>query len=248
MKSIQQVNSELESTLLNGTTDSSVKQPKSANKKKTAKSAAPIGSMNPTDTVADANTVNCVQSPQLFTDEIGISEETNSAIQSDESVATDTPDATKSSDVADTLIQSDKHKSTDVSAEPSDTDLSEVPIESTATAEPITADSTDVIITPSATIATTQPDTSSASDEARVTRVSRKQSREELDDYKTQYLAPFKIGKRHAVVLDDDLWNELDYIVRRIGDSKANATAYANAIISNHLNEIRQKVETWRKL
>lgn len=245
MKSIQQVNSVPVSTELNGTTDSIVKQPQSANKKKSAKSAASFEAVN---TVDNANQDTLMQPPQLFNDEIGITDETKSTIQSYVSVATDIHDATESSDIADTPTQSDKRKSTDVSAEPSDTDLSEAPIEATATAEPATVDSTDAIITPNVTTATVQSDTSVINDETKASRVSRKQSREELEDYKTQYLAPIKIGKRHTVVLDDDLWNELDYIVRRIGDSKANATAYANAIISNHLNEIRQKVEAWRKL
>lgn len=236
MKSIQQVNSVPESTKLNGTTDSTVKQPQSSNKKKSVKSAASVGSMNPTDTVANANTVNCMQSPQLFSDETGIADETKSAAQSDVADTADTPIATKSSNVADTQPQSDEYKTTDILAE------------ITATAEPSAADSTDAIIAPSVTTATAQPDTSAITDETKATRVSRKQSREELEDYKADYLAPFKIGKRHGMVLDDDLWNELDYIVRRIGDSKANATAYANSIIRNHLAEIRQKVEAWRKL
>lgn len=224
MKSLQQVNSVPESTQLNGTTDNLVKQPQSSNKKKPVKSAASVETAKPIDTVANGNSIYGVQSPQLFTDEIGIADGTRSATQSDVSVATDIPAATTSSDVADALTKSEEHKSTDISAE------------------------TSVMVEPSVATATAQPDTSAITDEAKATRVSRKQSRGELEDYKADYLAPFKIGKRHTVVLDDELWKELDYIVRRIGDSKANATAYANSIIRSHLAEIRQKVEAWRKL
>ena len=248
MQSIPQVNSVPESTQLNGTTDKPIKQSQSSNKKKSAKSVASVESVKSVEAVADANPINWMQSPQLFNDEIGIANETKSATLSDVSVATDTPNATKSSDVADTLIQSDEHNPTDISAEPSATDLSESPIKSTATAESSTADSTNALITPSVTTTTAQSETSAIPDEAKAPRVSRKQSREELEDYKADYLAPFKIGKHHGMVLDDDLWIELDYIVRRIGDSKANTTAYANSIIRNHLAEIRQKVEAWRKL
>lgn len=244
MKSIQQVNSVPESTKLNGTTDKPVKQPQSSNRKKAAKSVASVEIAKPIDTVANDNPVNGVQSPQLFTDEIGIADDTKSATQSEVSVVNDKPNATKSPDVADTQTQPEEHKSTDISAELSTTDSSDVAVEPTTTVE---LNATDTAIAPSVTTATAQPDTSVAPDETKATRVSRKQSREELEDYKATYLAPFKIGKRHTVVLDDDLWNELDYIVRRIGDSKANATAYANYIIRNHLAEIRQKVEAWRK-
>jgi len=245
MKHIQQVNSVHDSTQLNGTPDNSVKQPKSSNKKKSAKSAVSVESVNPVD---NTNQVARMQSPQLFTDEIGIADETKPATQSDEPGATHTR---YQSCVTDILKKSDRTDETNMSAEtnvvvePSTTDLSDVAVEPTSTVE---LDATDTVITPSATTATVKPDTSDAPDEAKATRMSRKQSREELDSYKAAYLAPFKISKRHTVVLDDDLWNELDYIVRRIGDSKANTTAYANSIISNHLAEILQKVEAWRKL
>ena len=245
MNHIQQVNSVPASTQLNGTTDNSVKQPKSSNKKKSAKSTVSVESVNSVD---NTNQVTLMQSPQLFTDEIGIADETKSATQSDEMGATF---ARYQSCVTDILKKSDRTDETNMSAEtnvavePSTTDLSDVAVEPTATVE---LSATDTIITPSVTTATVQSDTSDAPDEAKAMRVSRKQTREELDSYKAAYLAPLKIGKRHTVVLDDELWNELDYIVRRIGDSKANTTAYANSIISNHLAEIRHKVEVWRKL
>ena len=242
MNSIQQVNSVPESTQLNGTPDNSVKQPKSSNKKKSAKSAVSVESVTPVD---NTNQVAQMQSPQLFTDEIGIADEEKSATRSNEPSTTY---ARYPSCVANMLTQSDRTDESNKSVEPSATDLSDATIESTAPALPSAADSTDTVIEPRATTATVQPDTSDAPDEAKASRVSRKQSREELDSYKAAYLVPFKIGKRHTVVLDDDLWNELDYIVRRIGDSKANTTAYANSIIRNHLLEIRHKVEAWRKL
>ena len=242
MNSIQQVNSVPESTQLNGTPDNSVKQPKSSNKKKSAKSAVSVESVTPVD---NTNQVAQMQSPQLFTDEIGIADEAKSATRSNEPSTTY---ARYPSCVANMLTQSDRTDESNKSVEPSATDLSDATIESTAPkALPSAADSTDTVIEPRATTATVQPDTSDAPDEAKASRVSRKQSREELDSYKAAYLVPFKIGKRHTVVLDDDLWNELDYIVRRIGDSKANTTAYANSIIRNHLLEIRHKVEAWRK-
>ena len=201
MKPIQQVNSVPESTQLNGTTDNSVKQPKSSNKKKSAKSAVSVESVNSVD---NTNQVTLMQSPQLFTDEIGIADEAKSATQSDKMGATY---ARYQSCVANILTQSDRTDESNKSVEPSDTDLSDATVESTAPALPSAADSTIAVITPSVTTATVQPDTSDAPDEAKASRVSRKQSREELDSYKAAYLAPFKIGKRHTVVLDDDLWN-----------------------------------------
>lgn len=230
MKSNNSVNSVPVSTQLNGTTDKPVKQQQSSNKKKSAKSVASVDATAPLDTVADTNMLQPIQSPQLFADEIGTAEKTKSATQ---------PDETTQSGVGDTLIQSNESADITTPYKPSATVTSNVSDIMTATAEPSTTAPPDTI---------SEPDTTAVADDAKATRVSRKQSREELEDYKADYLVPVKIGKRHTVVLDDDLWKELDYIVRRIGDGDANTTSFANAIIRNHIKEIRPKVEVWRKL
>lgn len=227
------------STQLNGTTDKPVKQQQSFNKKKSAKSVASVDATAPLDTVADTNILQPMQSPQLFADEIGTAEETKSMTKPDEANATKTPDETTKPGVGDTLIQT--NESADITT----------PDKQSAT---VTSNISDIMTAPNEPVTTTTPDTLSeadtmaVADEAKATRVSRKQSREELEDYKADYLVPVKIGKRHTVVLDDDLWKELDYIVRRIGDGDANTTSFANAILRNHIKEIRPKVEVWRKL
>lgn len=85
-------------------------------------------------------------------------------------------------------------------------------------------------------------------DEPRATRMSRKQVKEELEVYKREYLVPANITKRHTVVIEDATWKELEFIVRRIGDMDANTTGYINAILTRYLEEIKPKVEGWRKL
>lgn len=220
------VNSVPASTQLNGTTDKPVKQQQSSNKKKSAKTVASVDATAPLDTVA----LQPMQSPQLFADGIGTAEETKSVTQ---------PDETIQSGVGDTLIQPIEYADIPTPDKPSAMVVSNVSDIMTAMAEPTTTAPPDTI---------SEPDTTAVTDDAKATRVSRKQSREELEDYKAEYLAPVKLGKRHTVVLDDDLWKELDYIVRRIGDGDANTTSFANAIIRNHIKEIRPKVEVWRKL
>lgn len=233
MKSNNSVNSVPASTQLNGTTYKPVKQKPSSNKKKSAKSVASVDATAPLDTVTDTNILQPMQSPQLFADEIGTAEETKSVTQPDEANATKTSDETTQPGVGDTLIQPNESADIPTPDKPSAMVISNVSDIITATAEPTT---------------TAPPDTTAVTDDAKATRVSRKQSREELEDYKAEYLVPVKIGKRHTVVLDDDLWKELDYIVRRIGDGDANTTSFVNAIIRNHIKEIRPKVEVWRKL
>lgn len=239
MKSNDSANSVPASTQLNGTSDKPVKQQQSSNKKKSSKSVASVGVTAPLDTVADTNILQPMQSPQLFADEIGTAEETKSVTQPDEANATKTSDETTQPGVGDTLIQ--PNESTDITTpnKLNATVTSNVSDIMTTTAEPTTTSPPDTL---------SEADTTSVTDDAKATRVSRRQSREEMEDYKAEYLVPVKIGKRHTVVLDDDLWKELDYIVRRIGDGDANTTSFANAIIRNHIKGIRPKVEVWRKL
>lgn len=230
MKSNNSVNSVPASAQLNGTTDKPVKQQQSSNKKKSAKSVASVDATATLDTVADTNILQPMQSPQLFADEIGTDEETKSVTQ---------PDETTRPGVGDTLIQQIEYADITTPDKPSATVTSNVSDIMTAPTEPVTTAPPDTL---------SEADTTAVADDAKATRVSRKQSREEMEDYKAEYLVPVKIGKRHTVVLDDDLWKELDYIVRRIGDGDANTTSFANAIIRNHIKEIRPKVEVWRKL
>lgn len=248
MKSNDSVNSVSASTQLNGTTDKPAKPQQSSNKKKSAKPVAPVHAVNPSDIVAETMTLQPMQSPQLFADEIGIAYETTPTMLSDGAAATKTPDETKQSGVGDTLMQPNKSENISISDKPGATN--EPNVSGKMTSPTVPAENIVAVdlhtLTPTDTISET--DATAAADETKATRVSRKQSREELEGYKAEYLVPVKIGKRHTVVLDDGLWKELDYIVRRIGDSEANTTSFVNAIIRNHLKEIGAKVEVWRKL
>lgn len=239
MKSNDSVNSVPASTQLNGTTDEPVKQHQSTKKKKSGKPVTSVDVTTPLDTVADTNILQPMQSPQLFADEIDTAEETKSVTQPDEANATKTSDETTQPGVGDTLIQTNESADITTPDKPSATVTSNVSDIMTAPNELVTTAPPDTL---------SEADTTAVADDVKATRVSRKQSREELEDYKAEYLAPVKIGKRHTVVLDDDLWKELDYIVRRIGDGDANTTSFVNAIIRNHIKEIRPKVEVWSKL
>ena len=97
-------------------------------------------------------------------------------------------------------------------------------------------------------VAVSEPDAVSEVDESRPTRISAKQRREELDSFKSEYLLPHKFEKKHNVAIEDEQWEQLDLIVRRVGDRKSNATSYLNSIIAAHLREVLPKVKEWMKL
>lgn len=101
---------------------------------------------------------------------------------------------------------------------------------------------------PETAIGVSESSSSEEPEEPKATRVSRKQTKEELEIYKSEYLIPANITKRHTVVIEDATWKELEFIVRRIGDMDANTTGYINAILTHYLEEIKPKVEVWRKL
>ena len=101
---------------------------------------------------------------------------------------------------------------------------------------------------PDDVVAVSEPDAVSEVDESRPTRISVKQRREELDSFKSEYLLPHKFEKKHNVAIEDKQWEQLDLIVRRVGDRKSNATSYLNSIIAAHLREVLPKVKEWMKL
>ena len=74
------------------------------------------------------------------------------------------------------------------------------------------------------------------------------QRREELDRFKSEYLSPHRFEKKHNVAVEDEQWELLDLIVRRVGDRKSIATSYLNSIIAAHLREVLPKVKEWMKL
>lgn len=101
---------------------------------------------------------------------------------------------------------------------------------------------------PDDVVAVSEPEAVSEVDESRPTRISAKQRREELDRFKSEYLSPHRFEKKHNVAVEDEQWELLDLIVRRVGDRKSNATSYLNSIIAAHLREVLPKLKEWMKL
>lgn len=125
-------------------------------------------------------------------------------------------------------------------------------VEITASSDEVNAKTSPDADAPSAepddVVAVSEPDAVSEVDESRPTRISVKQRREELDSFKSEYLLPHKFEKKHNVAIEDEQWEQLDLIVRRVGDRKSNATSYLNSIIAAHLREVLPKVKEWMKL
>lgn len=176
------------------------------------------------------------------TDEVSASDKSVGGVESDIANVSGSADSVSeqtamnldtSSDEVDTLNSVD---TTAESAEPINSDALSESDAVSETAESINSDTLN------------KPDAVNESDEPRPTRVSAKQRREELESFKSEYLVPHKFEKKHNVAIEDDQWDLLDLVVRRVGDRKANATSYLNAIIAAHLREVLPKVKEWVKL
>lgn len=257
------INPATESTRLTVATDKPAPKPKSKPK---MKSGNPVS--NVSQTVAD-------NQPGLFKGELDITDSSASTASPDETVDFNaiieksiikTTDEVSASDKSVGGVESDianvsggADSVSEQTAMNLDTSSDEVDtlnsVDTTAeSAEPINSDAlseSDAVSETAESINSdtlNKPDAVNESDEPRPTRVSAKQRREELESFKSEYLVPHKFEKKHNVAIEDDQWELLDLVVRRVGDRKANATSYLNAIIAAHLREVLPKVKEWVKL
>ena len=79
-------------------------------------------------------------------------------------------------------------------------------------------------------------------------RVGKQQRKSDFADFKETYLTPSKLMKRHAVNIEESIWEQLERIARILGDRGANVGSYINAILSEHIKIYASDIEVWRKL
>ena len=108
----------------------------------------------------------------------------------------------------------------------------------------------------------TEPETSAGSDnEARETeadnvtvertvarRISSKQRRLSLEEYRTTYLQVPKIINRKPVFVSETVRDELDRVVRYLGGKGMSASGLIENLVRLHLDAYRNDIEQWRKL
>ena len=79
-------------------------------------------------------------------------------------------------------------------------------------------------------------------------RVSSKQRRLSLDEYRTAYLQVPKITDRKPVFVSGEVRDRLDGIVRRLGGRGMSASGLVENLARLHLETYREDIEQWRKL
>ena len=79
-------------------------------------------------------------------------------------------------------------------------------------------------------------------------RVSSKQRRLSLEEYRTAYLQVPKIINRKPVFVSETVRDELDRVVRYFGGRGMSASGMVENLVRQHLETYREDVEQWRKL
>lgn len=79
-------------------------------------------------------------------------------------------------------------------------------------------------------------------------RVSSKQRRLSLEEYRTTYLKVPKIVNRKPVFVSETVRDELDRVVRYLGGKGMSASGLIENLVRLHLDTYRNDIEQWRKL
>ncbi len=79
-------------------------------------------------------------------------------------------------------------------------------------------------------------------------RVSSKQRRLSLEEYRTTYLQVPKIINRKPVFVSETVRDELDRVVRYLGGKGMSASGLIENLVCLHLETYREDIEQWRKL
>ncbi|WP_337624906.1 DUF3408 domain-containing protein [Phocaeicola sp.] len=79
-------------------------------------------------------------------------------------------------------------------------------------------------------------------------RVSSKQRKLSLEEYRTTYLQVPKIVNRKPVFVSETVRDELDRVVRFLGGKGMSASGLIENLVRLHLDTYRNDIEQWRKL
>ena len=79
-------------------------------------------------------------------------------------------------------------------------------------------------------------------------RISQKQRKASLEEYKNSFLNPPKIIDRKTVYLSAETRDRLDEIVRRLGERGSSVSGFIENMAKEHLETYHDEIEQWKKL
>lgn len=79
-------------------------------------------------------------------------------------------------------------------------------------------------------------------------RISSKQRKASLDEYREQFLRTPKIIDRQPVFISRDTRDSIDELVRRLGERRMSVSGFLENLANHHLETYREEVEQWKRL
>lgn len=78
-------------------------------------------------------------------------------------------------------------------------------------------------------------------------RSSPKQRKASMDEYRQTYLTTPKIVDRQTIFISRTLRDEVDVLVRRLGDRKLSVSGFVENLVKAHLNDYANELEQWKR-
>lgn len=92
------------------------------------------------------------------------------------------------------------------------------------------------------------PDSFAEKEPAVIRRVSQKQRKASLEEYRNTFLLPPKIIDRKTVYLSGEIRDRLDEIVRRLGERGSSVSGFIENMAKEHLEAYQEEIDQWKRL
>lgn len=81
-----------------------------------------------------------------------------------------------------------------------------------------------------------------------IKRSSPKQRRASMEEYQQTYLTTPKIVDRQTIFISRTLRDEVDIVVRRLGDRKLSVSGFVENLVRAHLNDYASELDGWKRM
>ena len=81
-----------------------------------------------------------------------------------------------------------------------------------------------------------------------IKRSSPKQRKASMDEYQQTYLTTPKIVDRQTIFISRTLRDEVDVVVRRLGDRKLSVSGFVENLVRAHLSDYASELEQWKRM
>lgn len=83
---------------------------------------------------------------------------------------------------------------------------------------------------------------------AQLKRISSKQRKASLDEYRELYMKTPKIADRQPVFVSREIRDRIDDIVRRLGERKMSVSGFLENLAKHHLDTYAEDLDQWKRL